>query len=156
MVALAATTFRATKRRSRLARLWRAGDGKIRRSWRLKTSTSSFLFMASSYRLVPAQVTRGTAKAGLAARPRVKKELLRMPKFPFDPKQREAVMTFVLGLTNEAPASRYIYQPGPRQQAIVQGRHVLDKYNCAGCHILDMDRWNIAYAPNEFDQPATT
>jgi cytochrome c2 len=83
-------------------------------------------------------------------------ERLRMPKFPFDAKQREAVMTFVLGLTNEAPASRYIYQPGPRQQAIVQGRHVLDKYNCAGCHILDMDRWNIAYSPNEFDQPPAT
>ena len=57
-------------------------------------------------------------------------------------------MTFVLGLTNEAPAARYIYQPSPRQQAIVQGRHVLDKYNCAGCHILDMERWDIAFAPN--------
>ena len=52
-------------------------------------------------------------------------------------------MTFVLGLTNEAPAERYIYKPGPRQQAIVQGRHVLDKYNCAGCHILDMERWDV-------------
>jgi cytochrome c2 len=79
-------------------------------------------------------------------------ERLRMPKFPFDAKQREAVMTFVLGLTNEAPASRYIYQPGPRQQAIVQGRHVLDKFNCAGCHILDMERWDVSFAPNEFEQ----
>ncbi len=83
-------------------------------------------------------------------------ERLRMPKFPFDAKQREEVMTFVLGLTNEAPASRYIYQPSPRQDAIVQGRHVLDKYNCAGCHILDMERWDISYAPNEYDQPPTT
>lgn len=83
-------------------------------------------------------------------------ERLRMPKFPFDAREREAVMTFVLGLTNEAPASRYIYKPGPRQEAIVQGRHVLEKYNCAGCHILDMERWDIAYAPNEFDQPPTT
>jgi cytochrome c2 len=83
-------------------------------------------------------------------------ERLRMPKFPFDAKQREAVMTFVLGLTNEAPASRYIYRPGPRQQAIVAGRHVLDKYNCAGCHILDMDRWDLAYTPNEFEPPPTT
>ena len=83
-------------------------------------------------------------------------ERLRMPKFPFDEKQLEAVMTFVLGLTNEAPGSQYIYKPGPRQQAIVQGRHVLHKYNCAGCHILDMDRWDLAYAPNEFDLPPTT
>jgi cytochrome c2 len=83
-------------------------------------------------------------------------ERLRMPKFPFDEKQREAVMTFVLGLTQEAPAAKYIYQPGPRQQAIVQGRHVLDKYNCAGCHILDMERWDISYSPNQFEAPPTT
>jgi hypothetical protein len=83
-------------------------------------------------------------------------ERLRMPKFPFDDEQREAVMTFVLGLTQEAPAARYIYQPSPRQQAIVQGRHVLDKYNCAGCHILDMDRWDISYSPNQFEAPPTT
>jgi hypothetical protein len=82
-------------------------------------------------------------------------ERLRMPKFPFDAAQREAVMTFILGLTNEAPAARYIYQPNPRQQAIVQGRHVLDKYNCAGCHILNMDRWDIAFTPNQFEAPPT-
>ena len=83
-------------------------------------------------------------------------ERLRMPKFPFDEKASEAVMTFVLGLTQEAPASRYIYKPSPRQQAIVQGRHVLHKYNCAGCHILDMERWDIAYSPNDFEAPPTT
>jgi cytochrome c551/c552 len=82
-------------------------------------------------------------------------ERLRMPKFPFDAREREAVMTFVLGLTNEAPASKYIYQPGPRQRAIVEGRHVLDKYNCAGCHMLDMERWDVAFKPNEFDKPPT-
>ena len=83
-------------------------------------------------------------------------ERLRMPKFPFDEKQREAVMTFVLGLTNEAPAAKYIYKPSPRQKAIVEGRHVLEKYNCAGCHILDMDRWDIAFRPNQFEAPPTT
>ncbi len=83
-------------------------------------------------------------------------ERLRMPKFPFNAEEREAVMTFVLGLTQEAPAARYIYQPGPRQKAIVEGRHVLEKYNCAGCHILDMERWDVAFAPNQFEAPPTT
>ncbi len=82
-------------------------------------------------------------------------ERLRMPQFPFNDEQREAVMTFVLGLTNEAPAERYIYKPTPRQNAIVQGRHVLDKFNCAGCHILDMERWDIAFAPDWFE-PSTS
>jgi len=83
-------------------------------------------------------------------------ERLRMPKFPFDDAQREAVMTFVLGLTNEAPATRYIYKPDARQEAIVEGRHVLEKYNCAGCHILDMQRWDVAFEPDWFDEPPTT
>lgn len=77
-------------------------------------------------------------------------ERLRMPKFPFNAEEREAVMTFVLGLTNEAPAERYIFKPTPRQNAIVQGRHVLEKFNCAGCHILDMERWDIAFDPEWF------
>jgi cytochrome c2 len=83
-------------------------------------------------------------------------ERLRMPRFPFDAEEREAVMTFILGLTNEAPATRYIYKPDARREAIVQGRHVLDKYNCAGCHILDMERWDIAFEPDWFDEPPTT
>jgi cytochrome c551/c552 len=83
-------------------------------------------------------------------------ERLRMPKFPFTAEEREAVMTFILGLTAEAPDQRYIYKPSPRREAIVQGRHVLDKYNCGGCHILDMERWDIAVAPDWFEEPPTT
>jgi cytochrome c551/c552 len=83
-------------------------------------------------------------------------ERLRMPKFNFTAEEREAVMTFILGLTSEAPAERYIYKPGPQQEAIVQGRHVLDKYNCAGCHIVDMDRWDVAFEPDWFEEPPTT
>ncbi|MCC7474549.1 MAG: c-type cytochrome [Pirellulales bacterium] len=83
-------------------------------------------------------------------------ERLRMPKFPFTAEEREAVMTFVLGLTNESPDSRYVYKPGPRQRAIVEGRHVLDKYNCAGCHVIDVQRWDVAFAPDQFESPPTT
>lgn len=80
-------------------------------------------------------------------------ERLRMPKFPFTAEEREKVMTFVLGLVSEPPAEKYIYNPGPRQEAIVQGRHVLDKYNCAGCHVLDMERWKIAFDAELFESP---
>jgi cytochrome c2 len=80
-------------------------------------------------------------------------ERLRMPKFPFTAAEREQVMTFVLGLTSEPPAARYIYHPGPREEAIVQGRHVIDKYNCKGCHVLDMERWKFAFDPGLFEEP---
>ena len=61
--------------------------------------------------------------------------------------EREAVMTFVLGLTNEAAGRAVHLQARPaRRRRSSQGRHVLDKYNCAGCHMLDMERWDIAFA----------
>ncbi len=59
----------------------------------------------------------------------------------------EQVMTFVLGLVAEPAPGKYIYQPGPRREAIVRGEVVLQKYNCAGCHVLELDRWDISFAP---------
>ena len=47
---------------------------------------------------------------------------------------REAVMTFILGLTAENIAGKYIAKPAGDRMAEVKGRQVLDKYNCAGCH----------------------
>ena len=82
-------------------------------------------------------------------------ERLRMPKFPLNDEQREAVMTFVLGLVNEAPAEKYVYAPDERQKAIVEGRQVLEKFNCGGCHTLKMEQWEFAYTEDEFGSPST-
>ncbi|HYO23861.1 MAG TPA: hypothetical protein VEQ85_02840, partial [Lacipirellulaceae bacterium] len=81
-------------------------------------------------------------------------ERLRMPRFPFDDQQREAVMTFVLGLVKEPPASKYLYTPDPRQQALDEGREVLERFNCAGCHTLRMEQWQFAYHDDTFEAPA--
>ena len=74
-------------------------------------------------------------------------ERYRMPQFPFDDAQREAVMTFVLGLVAEPPAPQYVHNPGPREQARLDGLVVAEQYNCGGCHALEMDRWDIRYKP---------
>lgn len=47
---------------------------------------------------------------------------------------REAVMTFILGLTGEQVPPQYVNQPGPDKLAEAHGRKVLDQFNCAGCH----------------------
>ena len=78
-------------------------------------------------------------------------ERYRMPQFPFDDRQREAVMTFVLGLVAEPPAPQYVNKPGPTEQARLDGIVVAEQYNCSGCHILQMDRWDIRYRPESFD-----
>lgn len=89
-------------------------------------------------------------------------ERLRMPQFNFDDEQREAVLTFVLGLVTEPPTTKYLYKPSPRAEAINRGRKLLDKFNCGGCHVLKGDQWDIAFRPDHFKQaseafdPATT
>lgn len=79
-------------------------------------------------------------------------ERLRMPEFPFTVEEREAVMTFVLGLVAEPPSAKYIYQPDERMDAIVKGRKVLEKYNCGGCHILEAEKWELALQPGMFGE----
>lgn len=71
---------------------------------------------------------------------------LRMPLFPFNAQQREAVLTFVLGLVAEPPADKFVYRPDARRQTINAGRVVLEKYNCGGCHILEPERWDLEFA----------
>ncbi len=79
-------------------------------------------------------------------------ERYRMPKFPFNDEQREAVMTFVLGLVAEPPAPQFVYQPTPREEARLAGLKVAEQYNCGGCHTLQMDRWDIHYKPGSLGE----
>jgi cytochrome c2 len=79
-------------------------------------------------------------------------ERYRMPKFPFNDEQREAVMTFVLGLVAEPPAPQFIYHPSPREEARIAGLKVAEQYNCGGCHSLQMDRWDVRYKPGSLGE----
>ncbi|MFO0817775.1 MAG: hypothetical protein U1A77_07535 [Pirellulales bacterium] len=83
-------------------------------------------------------------------------ERLRMPKFPFASEDREAVMTFVLGLVSDPPATKYLYRPNTEQLAWIKGRQALDKFNCAGCHVLQAESWDLAVKPGEIGEQAET
>jgi len=75
---------------------------------------------------------------------------LRMPQFPFDADEREAIITFVLGLVARAPAEKYIHAPDSRRAAVVEGQILLDKYRCSSCHLLEPQKWRLEYASGEF------
>jgi cytochrome c2 len=75
---------------------------------------------------------------------------LRMPQFPFDADQREAIITFVLGLVAQPPADKYVSAPDSSRSAIIEGQVLLDKYRCASCHVLEPQKWRLEYAPGEF------
>jgi hypothetical protein len=79
-------------------------------------------------------------------------ERYRMPQFPFDDRQREAVMTFVLGLVAEPPAPQFVHRPAPREEARIAGLKVAEQYNCGGCHALALDRWDIRYKPGSLGE----
>ena len=80
-------------------------------------------------------------------------EHLLMGRFALTDAQREAIITFVLGLVADPPAAKYVHQPDRRGQAVVAGRRVLDQYACAQCHTLESDRWTIQFDPARFPKP---
>jgi cbb3-type cytochrome oxidase cytochrome c subunit len=77
-------------------------------------------------------------------------ERLRMPKFPFDEKQIEAVSTFVLGLVAEPPPDKYVYRPEGTAKDLIDGERVLQKYNCRGCHMTDLPEVSFAMQEGDF------
>jgi cbb3-type cytochrome oxidase cytochrome c subunit len=80
-------------------------------------------------------------------------ELLRMGRFNLTDAEREAVMTYVLGLTANRPVGKYAYHPDAKRTATIAGRKVLDRFACAECHALEMERWTFSYKPGEFPRP---
>ena len=78
-------------------------------------------------------------------------ERLRMPKFTvLNDDQREAIITFVLGLVAEPPPPQYVYKSKPERDAIVQGWQVIEKFNCTGCHATSLDRLELEYGSDTF------
>ena len=72
---------------------------------------------------------------------------LRMPQFSWanDPAAVEEVMTFVLGLTGEKIGARYLAKNryNDVKTALARGSRVLTRYNCTGCHVLEMPKYAI-------------
>ena len=81
------------------------------------------------------------------------KDRLKMPLFPINPEQRESIITFILGLVADPPAEQFVYHADPRREAIVEGTAVIEKYNCAGCHMLEAEQWTLEYTAGEFGTP---
>jgi mono/diheme cytochrome c family protein len=88
-------------------------------------------------------------------RQRVWDDRLRMPQFKFnhttrlkdesdeeyaaradkeEAEAREAVMTFILGLVAEPVPAEYVNHLNPDQLAEVEGRKLVEQFNCVGCH----------------------
>jgi hypothetical protein len=67
-------------------------------------------------------------------------ERLRMPRFPLQEDEIEAIATFVLGLVAEPPVEEYVYRPDERERMRIDGEFLIAKYNCTGCHMLELPK----------------
>ncbi|MEX2288042.1 MAG: c-type cytochrome [Planctomycetaceae bacterium] len=65
-------------------------------------------------------------------------ERLRMPLFPFQEDEIEAIATFVLGLVADPPPADYQYRPRGSAVARLEGERLIDYFNCVGCHIVEL------------------
>ncbi len=81
---------------------------------------------------------------------------LRMPKFPLKEDEIEAIATFVLGLVAEPPPPEYVYQPDVREKTRIEGEFLLAKYNCTGCHVVELPKITFAADLNEFESTPLT
>src|SRR4029077_9752371 len=43
--------------------------------------------------------------------------------------------------------------PAPRRETISAGLDVIEKFNCTGCHMFNMERWKLGYEPGDFADP---
>jgi len=73
---------------------------------------------------------------------------LRMPQFAWanDPAAVEEVMTLILGLTGEKIGFKYLAKANYNevQTALAKGGKVLIRYNCTGCHVLEMPKFSLS------------
>ncbi len=60
---------------------------------------------------------------------------------------REAVASFVLGLTAESVPIKMTTLPVGDRLNEVKGRQVLDKFNCAGCHLIRPGSYDFKAGP---------
>ena len=62
---------------------------------------------------------------------------LRMPNFYFKPEEIEAIVTAILGFTNNKVADSKITYNLVDDKSIFEGYSLINKYNCQGCHEID-------------------
>ncbi len=64
-------------------------------------------------------------------------ELYKMPNFGMSEREAEAVLTNVMGFTEESVIAERKAERGGRGEALAAGRNLITKYNCQGCHLIE-------------------
>lgn len=68
---------------------------------------------------------------------------LRMPRPNVDAQQIDALSSFLLGSTESTLPPSYQYLPTDQRHAIQEGWWIVTKYNCIGCHQVDVGQKSV-------------
>ncbi len=78
-------------------------------------------------------------------------ERLRMPKPNIQSKDElEALVTMLLGSTDPTLPPEYMYRPADQRKAIQEGWWIVTKYNCMGCHQIDIGQKSVLMGLPQF------
>ncbi len=68
---------------------------------------------------------------------------LRMPDFRLKKDEIDALTTLLLGLREGRLLDRYVKKISKEEMALAEGKRIVDKYNCKGCHQFTIDRLGL-------------
>jgi len=80
---------------------------------------------------------------------------LKMPRFDFTPEEARDLAVFLLALVDD-PVDAASFRPDARERVLIEGRKIVRRYNCQGCHILEGkggDLWPAIPEKNEKWRP---
>jgi mono/diheme cytochrome c family protein len=83
------------------------------------------------------------------------KDRLRMPRFGFNKKQIHAIVTFLLGLTDEKIPPQWQNRLDEREGAIAKGLRLIRRQNCIGCHQFQLETLTFKRPDEETTEPLT-
>ncbi len=69
---------------------------------------------------------------------------LKMPDFALKDEEIESLVVMLTGLREEQLPEKYIARLTEKGQTISEGKRLIGKYNCTGCHQFDLDRLHLA------------
>ena len=80
-------------------------------------------------------------------------EKLKMPKPNLQPADITSLTTFLLGSIDSQLPDHYFFQPKDRRQDIQEGWWIIKKYNCMGCHQVQVGQKSVLMGLARYQDP---
>jgi cytochrome c551/c552 len=80
-------------------------------------------------------------------------EQLKMPNFNLDNKEIRSLSTFLQGSVDPTMPPSFFYKPADQRHDIQEGWWIIKKYNCQGCHVVEIGQHSILMDLPKYQDP---